>query len=1246
LLQLRHWLFPKMKRCLSAIALCLTLLVSAAIVLVTHTRAKESPLKVLLDLPAPPPPNPIWSSGGRTHDEKFYDQKNPPPDNAPIEDLIDYWEHNSAAYRRLYYKVKPSDGTVARLVEEARRNPDVLSSVLGVLPPSSGASDVVKEAYDRAVANGTDRDQRSQLKNWLTQNTPLFASDVERGALKVHDSDGYLTNQEELLTLSKVDFDRAKPIIDRLQNDNSQPVSQVLAKWALYRRAIESDSLGDVDRYRDELIRIVEDRSVPYAARDLANDALVQEKEWPGRDEWFYSLMSDETFVGMPRFTGITSLPLNSPPDKYVPKMVELLGSSSKVVRTAAAKNLLAVTENQRNPVVIKALLPWLENPAWINEGDANRSLIVSALQYIQIPESVPGLLKVLDERVQQSTAADPSAPDVRVLRSVVNAMNTAAERANIAANTNAANSSSAFVPRGEAFPYRYQAISALAMQKDARAVPALRRVFNQVEEYQRTAVVSAIFACHGFSAQEQLDALEAGIKLLPDDTAVPGATPALVSNTAYYVTTNSAQLQRPIDIKTILASLMLSVTDVDADLVRLTVARIQELDKKDPVTAATLRRVVVNWQAEAIDALILSDLKAGVADPDSILRLLARRKELREKLPDAVYELRSGAPIAAGIAACLLEDENDYDRILDSPNSEAKTALFACGRLVRAHIPIAKVAASLHAEDRLLQNAAERFLESEDSPEARSIVLSLHPGEARILGARAYFEGNVAGMGRRWLWELFGSDRVSGYEQYIDARYTPDEPAGARDKKLQDEVKTTADLLGVYAYENNIVRIYADRVMFSWSDDASRYRERQLTGEEFARLKEHLVRNNVDDLKPFLGCQGGCPPKELTMLGRNGGRRVFVHSSRLPDFFAGLEKIFAEFKLEPSVLKYELSKSVPGLEILMADDDLAADTVWAKGSDIRVLVSSRAVREKVESDVADAEESVDDPEAEEEQPDIDELRAKREWEGYSWRHVGTNGALDTATNPAGFERPPLRDPLPVPATETQWKARAGDLEIRSNEEGLYKVSRGKLTKFKDGNYESPVVTPNGRWVVAAKYDDNGYSVVRINLLTGKEFTVDFNDLAEGVPVAFVPGVNKVLITSRYYQEYETYRDREAESTEHPSGPSSQFSWLDPETGLLTPAIGELRPLADQSFRPLEASAKPNEFWAALPANRGKDTLVGLLDIRTFKFSTVVKVPKISFDSMDMWVDEPAGKIYFIYEGHLLALPLSSGLRQ
>jgi len=477
----------------------------------------------------------------------------------------------------------------------------------------------------------------------------------------------------------------------------------------------------------------------------------------------------------------------------------------------------------------------------------------------------------------------------------------------------------------------------------------------------------------------------------------------------------------------------------------------------------------------------------------------------------------------------------------------------------------------------------------------------------------------------------------------YIDSNDVSDDPDRNPDKKLQDEVKTDSNLLGLYAYDNNFVRIYTDRVMYSWSDDASRYHERQLSGEEFARLKDHLAQNNVDDLKPFLGgCQGGCEPKELIMLGRNGGRRVFVQTSPLPDFFAGLEKLFAEFKLEPSVIKYELSKSVPGLEVLMADADLAADTVWAKGADVRVLVTSRSTREKVDQETEEAAESIADSDEEQPEDKAEKLRQKREWEGYTWRHLGTNGPSEPTTNPPGFERPPLQDTLPVRAGEEQWKARVGDLEVRSDEQGLYKVSRGKLTKFKDGNYESPVVTPNGRWVVAAKYTDDGPSVVRVNLTTGKEFVVGSDEFSDGVPAAFVPGVNKVLIATRYYEEYEGYNDSEPDTGAQPTGRSARFSWLDPETGMLMPAVGELRPLAEQTFRPLQASSKPNQVWAALPANRRKDTLVGLLDTRTFKFTTVVKVPKITFGSMDMWVDEPAGKIYFVYEGHLLSLPLTA----
>jgi hypothetical protein len=37
----------------------------------------------------------------------------------------------------------------------------------------------------------------------------------------------------------------------------------------------------------------------------------------------------------------------------------------------------------------------------------------------------------------------------------------------------------------------------------------------------------------------------------------------------------------------------------------------------------------------------------------------------------------------------------------------------------------------------------------------------------------------------------------------------------------------------------------------------------------------------------------------------------------------------------------------------------------------------------------------------------------------------------------------------------------------------------------------------------------------------------------------------------------------------------------------------------------------------------------------------VLTIPRIFFDSMDMWADAAENKIYFVYSGHLLSLPLA-----
>ena len=66
----------------------------------------------------------------------------------------------------------------------------------------------------------------------------------------------------------------------------------------------------------------------------------------------------------------------------------------------------------------------------------------------------------------------------------------------------------------------------------------------------------------------------------------------------------------------------------------------------------------------------------------------------------------------------------------------------FACARLLGGNLPVNEVGNLLEHQNKLLALAAERYLESEDSPEARNLVLKqTSEGEALILGARDSFD-------------------------------------------------------------------------------------------------------------------------------------------------------------------------------------------------------------------------------------------------------------------------------------------------------------------------------------------------------------------------------------------------------------------------------------------------------------------------------------------------------------------------
>lgn len=1242
-----------MTRFFTAIALCGGLLAVGLFMFMPSAEAQNTPLPMLLAVPAPPPPNPVWRPEITTRDENFYDKKNPPSDNASTSDLLDYWKTQNQFDPKYVYTAEPSPKTVERLMSEIEKKPEMLPDLVNNFPESRETAEFVKKIYDDADSNGKfDPQWRVAVKRWLTYHSNYYSDDLYETASAATDSGGYVTNQDELLALARVDFERARPLLDRMLADSSKPISQTLARWAYYKNAMASGDSLTADQYRRSLQQTVEDKTAGPGNRDLAMDAIVETGDFSGRDDWYLGLLEDETLhdlrVGGQTYTGLTTIINHSPNDKYVDKMIELTSSPNKIVRTAVVRNLnTMIAQGVKKPEIVRALLPWLEDPEWVKANPNERSQLVLLLGEFEVPESVPGLIALLNEKqIDESQVVDvaPSTANApRIKRS------------------------------GDVkyiYPFRSAAINALLKQKSSAAAGPLRQILPFVEDYERPNLVKTILVCGGFSLNEQITALELFAKNASIDENIPANMPAtnampMISGTVLKAPplrrdetvidgpVSETRGPSPIDgvqLNQLLGMFVAQIEDPSNELVKAVIDRIALHEKRNPKLATSLRAIIQNWKGPAINSLMLSDLRDGRSNASELVKLLAIRKQLRETQLDEVNGIRAGNPTALGISACLLESSGDYDAILDGDSIESKVALLACARLIRAPLSIEKVAALTTANNDLLKIAAERYLISEDSPAARRIVLALHPKDAMVLGATFGFNEEGSGVELDDVKRLFASvdELYSKFEPYMIGMANAENES---EIALRKEVKSDPNLLGVYAFDGNFVRIFADRAMFSWSDDPARYRERQLSGEEFEALKNFLTSQRVDELTPFLSPCDGCENKELLMLGKAGGRRVFLRADPLPPFFTELTNIFNEFRREAAPVHYYLEKDIKGLEVLFADDAYDAVTIWKNGPDFRLLVQDAKVRKQQETgslseeefdggdggDEEPAEETPAEKAAREKSEREERLKQRqKEFESFSWFRFADGKLAEPTTQPDGAPYIPVIDSFAAPATNEQWKSRAGNVEVRVAEDGLYKIQNGQMTQMRTGTYYHPIVTPNGRWAIVTKFSDPANenfepASYRVNLATNRETRLNIqSEYNTPEAVAFIPQLGKVLMFSGYGEEETEFGPR-----------SGEYFLLDPETGVAVPFNGEGSPIMQQSFRPLQPVGTSTEFvWAALPAADESVTAIGVYSMKTLTFKPLVKLPKIAFDSMSMWVEDAEQKIYIVYRGQLISIPL------
>ncbi len=117
--------------------------------------AQDKLLQELIDLPAPPPIAKTNNENGEKppRSEEFYDKKNVPPDDAPFDDLIDFWKRQNFITDSHPNKIKPSKKTLTRLIESAKVKPENLPDLLNLLPINAETSTIVKDIYDTQNSN-------------------------------------------------------------------------------------------------------------------------------------------------------------------------------------------------------------------------------------------------------------------------------------------------------------------------------------------------------------------------------------------------------------------------------------------------------------------------------------------------------------------------------------------------------------------------------------------------------------------------------------------------------------------------------------------------------------------------------------------------------------------------------------------------------------------------------------------------------------------------------------------------------------------------------------------------------------------------------------------------------------------------------------------------------------------------------------------------------------------------------------
>ena len=770
-----------------------------------RTTSQPRELDLIDRLLALPSPVPDWREQRRKRNAALPSERRDwfegePSEDADADVLLAYWGGHSSDEK--IRSTDLSDKLRRRLLEAAEQGPAHLGSVLRFLPDTPDAAARVARIYEAAKKSGKPDNPvwREDVLIWLGEHNEHYRADLIALARSAEDRESWIEHREAVRALARGDWEAARPVL-LTHADGKQSGVAGLSMALLYKHAVATGSQDEAASWREKLKSLVESRAARDLGRAIACETLMA-SEWEGRDDWFLSLFAD------PSLREIDSLydeppPLRAvvrnDPDYWIPRVAVLIGDRNRAVHDAAVHCLIQFGLKAARADALRPLLPWLSDPQWADDGpDKGRLRLIQSLDLVSLPQSVPGLIHVVEYNVGFKLSG---------------------------------------------------AAEALAFHKAKEAIPLLKDALGrEPQEYQRKLLVRTLLTMQAFTDDELLDAVE----------AYAAATSTEADEAHFKLALNDYDPPFRLEVKLSLGYWVDLWADsqngLSDEVARKFVNRVNEPGKKNAPHADRLWSIISRWEARPVDAEILRRLASGQGDESSIAVALRRRESLRAHVPDQLAALCNQSGMPSGVALVLLGDAHRYPAILEGSDPDAQRALLACARLAPEPLPVPLVAQLAKSKDERVAAAAWLYLESEDSPAARQVVLTRYPGQAKILGA---YEG-------------FFNDREEDLRKAILADDGPDEVYA---------------LLSTGDSPELAVCIRGDKVELRVYRKPPAYTSQTLSRKHWRGMKSFLTANSVDDLAPcdLLVYHG--VEYEYLHVTKDGGRRVYMNT---PQFEPG----------------------------------------------------------------------------------------------------------------------------------------------------------------------------------------------------------------------------------------------------------------------------------------------------------------------------------------------------------------------